>query len=64
MAIAKMNKLKLISLQNHKDTILKGIQSMQSVELIDISAHYTEIQTMSTARREELDTHSKKLNDA
>lgn len=64
MAIAKMNKLKLISLQGHKDTILKGIQSMQSVELIDISAHYTDIQTMSTARREELDTHSKKLNDA
>lgn len=64
MAIAKMNKLKLISLQDHKDVILKGIQSMQSVELIDISAHYTEIQAMSTARREELDTHSKKLNDA
>lgn len=64
MAIAKMNKLKLISLQNHKDTILKGIQSMQSVELIDISAHYTSIQAMSTARREELDAQSKQLTHA
>ena len=59
MAIAKMNKLKLISFQNQKNSILEGIQSLQSLELIDISAEYADVPAMRAANRENLDSLSK-----
>lgn len=55
MAIAKMRKVKLISFQEHKNTILQAIQGLASVELIDISADYEEAPAMSPKRREQLD---------
>lgn len=64
MAIAKMKKLKLISFQDQKNSILKGIQTLQSVELIDISAEYAEVQAMSAGRREQLDNQTKQLSDS
>ncbi|MGP6147651.1 V-type ATP synthase subunit I [Jeotgalibaca sp. A122] len=63
MAIAKMSKLKLISFQDHKEAILKELQSLQSVELIDMSAEYAEVQAMSSGRREQLEIQSKTLED-
>lgn len=59
MAIAKMNKLKLISFQNQKNSILEGIQSLQSLELIDISAEYADVPAMRAVNRENLDSLSK-----
>ncbi|PXW91831.1 V/A-type H+-transporting ATPase subunit I [Streptohalobacillus salinus] len=36
MAIAKMNKLTLISFHEHKDTLLQSIQALQSFEVVDL----------------------------
>lgn len=63
MAIAKMKKLKLISFQNQKNSILEGIQSLQSVELIDMSAEYMDVQAMSASNREKLEAQSKEWED-
>lgn len=63
MAIAKMKKLKLISLQNQKNSILEGIQSLQSIELIDMSAEYMDVQAMSASNREKLEAQSKEWED-
>lgn len=63
MAIAKMKKIKLISFQNQKDAILEGIQSLQSIELIDMSAEYAEVNAMSVSSRDYFESQSKEWEE-
>lgn len=50
MAIAKMNKVRIISLQTNKKDILQAIQGLQSVELIDLSQLYEQERSMDSSQ--------------
>lgn len=61
MAIAKMKKIKLISFQDQKDSIMQILQGMQSVELIDMSSEYEKAETISSAKKEKMDMRIQEL---
>ncbi|HJB24144.1 MAG TPA: V-type ATP synthase subunit I [Candidatus Jeotgalibaca pullicola] len=63
MAIAKMNKIKIISLQEQKEMILQTIQGMESIELIDMSAEYKRLSAMSPRKRDKIDESIKLLEN-
>ncbi|UJF14954.1 V-type ATP synthase subunit I [Jeotgalibaca sp. MA1X17-3] len=61
MAIAKMKKIKLISLQDQKDSIMQAIQGMQSVELIDMTEEYEQSAPADSPKRDVLNNSIKVL---
>ena len=54
MAIAKMNKIKLISLQEKKNDILQLLQGLGSVELVDMSQAYESSSLAAPSQKEEI----------
>lgn len=63
MAIAKMNKLTLISLQDKKETILQALQGIQSVELIDMSKEYEQVHAVSARKRDKISDQIKEVEN-
>lgn len=63
MAIAKMKKIKLIALQTNKEAILRRIQGIQSVELIDMSREYQEMELIPAHKKTEIEATIKKLEN-
>ena len=60
MAIAKMKKIKLIALQTNKEAILRRIQGIQSVELIDMSREYQEMELIPAHKKAEIEATTRK----
>ncbi|WP_107995832.1 V-type ATP synthase subunit I [Trichococcus paludicola] len=60
MAIAKMKKITLISFHEKKEQLLTAIQTLQSLEVIDLPAAKENLQTLSPKERESIEQNIKK----
>ena len=60
MAIAKMKKVTLISFHEKKEQLLTAIQTLQSLEVIDLPAAKENLQSLSPKERESIEQNIKK----
>lgn len=60
MAIAKMKKITLISFHEKKEQLLTAIQTLQSLEVIDLPAAKENLQSLSPKERESIEQNIKK----
>ena len=60
MAIAKMKKVTLISFHEKKEQLLTAIQTLQSLEVIDLPAAKENLQSLSPKERESTEQNIKK----
>ncbi|WP_319470741.1 V-type ATP synthase subunit I [uncultured Trichococcus sp.] len=60
MAIAKMKKITLISFHEKKEQLLTAIQTLQSLEVIDLPAAKENLQSLSPKERESIEQSVKK----